>query len=182
MEEMKKFISFLLMIIMVFSMAVSVFATSEPMMTPEKSRSIMQWRGRPIRSISFWYWKALTRWKKHMLIKQFQPGRTGWEARRLIWVLTAGGDMWAGKRMRIRQPLPNWLWQKQKSWKNRSGKSGGIRKNHPYFQNSNREHGSFWQSEPWLLSGRHDPWYPLFPGYHGKRSDDSREERRTYGR
>ncbi len=27
--------------------------------------------------------------------------------------------------------------------KNRSGKSGGIRKNHPYFQNSNREHGSF---------------------------------------
>lgn len=62
MEEMKKFISFLLNDNHGIFLAVSVFGDQqEPMMTPEKSRSIMQWRGRPIRSISFWYWKALTR-------------------------------------------------------------------------------------------------------------------------
>ena len=73
---MKKFISFLLTIIMVFSMAVSVLRPAEPMMTPEKSRSIMQWR-ETYKVYQLLVLESFDTVKKHMLIKQFQPGKTG---------------------------------------------------------------------------------------------------------
>ena len=114
---MKKFISFLLTIIMVFSMAVSVFATSGTNDDTGKITINNAVEGETYKVYQLLVLESFDTVKKAYAYKAV-PAWENWLRSQTTYLSFDGqGGYVSWKRMRIRQPLPNWLWQKQKSWK-----------------------------------------------------------------